>query len=93
MIQNYFPLIRGIINAFLFLESAGPDEVDPDSAVRCMEDIASSLLVLEKPDQLELRSHLEKMADGEENVAYRNFVRALPDKIGLAAGGGGASDC
>ncbi len=85
MIHNYFPLIRGIINAFLFLESAGPNEVNPDSAVRCMEDIASSLLGLERSDQLALRSHLEKMADEEQDPAYRNFVRALPDHIGLAS--------
>ncbi len=85
MIQNYFPLIRGMINAFLFLESAGPNEVDPDSAVRCMEDIASSLLALEESDQLALRSHLERIADEEQDLAYRDFVRALPDKIGLAS--------
>ncbi len=85
MIQNYFPLIRGMINAFLFLESAGPNEVDPDSAVQCMEDIASSLLALEESDQLALRSHLERIADEEQDLAYRDFVRALPDKIGLAS--------
>ena len=85
MIQNYFPLIRGIINAFLFLDSAGPNEVNPDSAVRCMEDIASSLLALQKSDQLALRSHLDKIADDEQDIAYRNFIRALPDKIGLAS--------
>lgn len=85
MIQNCLPLIRGVINAFLFLESAGPNEVDPDSAVRCMEDIASSLLALEESDQLALRSHLETIADEEQDLAYRTFVRALPDRIGLAS--------
>jgi hypothetical protein len=85
MIQNYVPLIRGVINAFLFLESAGPNEVDPDSAVRCMEDIASSLLALEESDQLALRSEIENIADEEQEPAYKNFVRALPDKIGLAS--------
>ncbi len=85
MIQNYLPLIRGIIDALLFLESAGPNEVDPDSAVRCMENIASSLLALEESDQLALRSHLERIADEEQDLAYKNFVRALPDKIGLAS--------
>jgi hypothetical protein len=85
MIQNYFPLIRGIIDALLFLESAGPNEVDPDSAVRCMENIASSLLALEESDQLALRSHFERIADEEQDLAYKNFVRALPDNIGLAS--------
>lgn len=85
MIQNYFPLIRGIIDAFLFLESSGPDEVNPDSAVRCMENIASSLLALGESDQLALRTHLEKIADEEQDPAYKKFVRALPDNIGLAS--------
>jgi hypothetical protein len=49
-----------------------------------MENIASSLLALEEPDQLALRSHLERIADEEQDVAYKNFVRALPDNIGLA---------
>jgi len=85
MIQNYLPLIRGIIDAFLFLESADPNEVNPDSAVRCMENIASSLLTLEESDQLALRAHLEKIADEEQEPAYKAFVRALPDNIGLAS--------
>jgi hypothetical protein len=47
-IQNYIPLIHAIINALLFLESAGDDEIDPDSAVRCMEHMAASLLTLDE---------------------------------------------
>ncbi|MCE9544066.1 MAG: hypothetical protein K8T25_00860 [Planctomycetia bacterium] len=85
LIQNYVPLIHGIINALLFLESAGPDEVDPDSAVRCMENIVSSLLVLEKSDQLALRSEFEKIAEIEQEPSYKKFVRGLPDMIGLAS--------
>lgn len=85
MIQNYLPLIEGIINAFLFLERSGPGEVDPDSAVRCMEDISSSLLALEQPDQIALRSHFLKIADDAQDPAYSDFVRALPDMIGLAS--------
>jgi hypothetical protein len=85
MIRDYLPLIRGLIDALLFLESAGPTEVDPDSAVRCMESIASSVLALDHSDQLALRLHLEKIADGEQHPGNRDFVRALPDMIGLAS--------
>jgi hypothetical protein len=83
MIRNYRPLIHGIIDALLFLESAGPNEVDPDSAVRCMENIASSLLTLEQSDQLALRLEMEKIA--EEGRYSREFVRGLPDSIDLAS--------
>jgi hypothetical protein len=85
MIKDYFPLIHGVIDAFLFLESAGPDEVNPDSAVRCMENISSSLLALRQSDQVALRSDLATIADEAKDPAYREFVRALPDMIGLAA--------
>lgn len=85
MMQDYLPLVYGIIDAFLFLESSGPDEVNPDSAVRCMENISSSLLTLRQSDQLALRSHLATIADEAKDAAYRHFVRALPDMIGLAA--------
>jgi len=85
MIQNYLPLIHAIIDAELFFESAGPNEVDPDSAVRCMESIASSLLALEKSDQRALRWHFERIAEEGLDPSYTKLVRELPDSIGLAS--------
>jgi hypothetical protein len=85
MIQNYLPLVRGLIDALLFLEFSGPNEVNPDSAVRCMESISASLLALEQSDQLALRSDFQSIADKATDPTYRDFVRALPDMIGLAS--------
>lgn len=85
MIENCIPLIEGMIDAFLFLELSGSDEVNPDSAVRCMEGISSSVLRLQQSDQIALRQHLASIADEATDSAYRDFVRALPDMIGLAA--------
>jgi hypothetical protein len=85
MIQNCLPLVHGIIDAFLFLEESGPNEVNPDSAVRCMENISSSLLELGPSDQIALRSQLDKIAHDAQDSAYRTFVHALPDMIGLAS--------
>jgi hypothetical protein len=89
MNQDHLPLIRGLIEAliaaFLFLESSGPNEVDPGSAVRCMENVSADLLALSLADQIELRLHLNKIADESEDIPYKNFVRALPDMIGLAS--------
>jgi len=84
VITNDVPLIYAMIDAFLFLESAGPDQVDPDSAVRCMENMASNLLTLSEADQLALRAYLERIADDHSDPAYTKFVRAMPDAIGLA---------
>jgi hypothetical protein len=85
MMNNYLPLVHGIIDALIFLESAGTNELNPDSAVRCMETISASLLVLERPDQLALRSHLEEIAAGAKDPVYKKFVQKLPDMIGLAS--------
>ena len=85
MIKDYIPLVDAIIDAFLFLECSGKDDVEPDSAVRCMESMSSSLLKLENSDQIELRAELGKIAGGAQDLAYRRFVQALPDMIGLAS--------
>ena len=84
MIKDNLPLIYGIIEAFMLLENCGPDEVNPDTAVRGMEHIASALLKLEASDQIALRKELEHIAAKARDNTYRDFVRALPDSIGLA---------
>ena len=84
MIHNYLPLVRAVIDAFLLLESCGDDEVNPDTAVRGMESMASHLLELRPSDQLALRAELDQIAGRATDQSYREFVRALPDMIGLA---------
>ncbi len=83
--KNYLPVIHALIDALLLLESAGPDEINPDTAVRGMESIASSLLALEEPDQRLLRAELVQIADNARDEAYRKFVRSIPDMVGLAS--------
>ena len=85
MIQNHIPLILGLIDAFLFLESSSSDEANPDSALRCMENISSNLLALSHSDQIELRLQLDRIAGESKDAPYREFVRALPDMVGLAS--------
>ena len=43
MIENYLPLVHALIAAFLFLEESDDSDVDPDLAVRCMENMAFDL--------------------------------------------------
>lgn len=82
--KNFSPLVSAIVDAFLLLEHSGEDEIDPDTAVRGMENITSSLLKLDLDDQLSLRSELLKIADSSSDSSYREFVRSLPEMIGLA---------
>jgi hypothetical protein len=82
--NNDLPFVRALIDALLLLEFAGPNEIDPDTAVRGMENIKSSLLALEKSDQRILSRHLLQIAaDNAQDEAYSNFVRSLPDMLGL----------
>jgi hypothetical protein len=86
MIEHYRPLIHALVDAFMLLESTGSDEVNPDTAVRGMETMASSILVLEKSDQLALRAELEEIARSRaQDKAYGDFVRALPEMLGLVS--------
>ena len=82
--NDYRPLVRVLIDALLLLESAGPNEIDPDTAVRGMENIASSLHALDKSDQRTLREDLLRIADEAQDEAYGKFVRSLPDMLDLA---------
>jgi hypothetical protein len=85
MIKNHSPLVQALIEALLLLESAGPEEINPDTAVRGMENIASNILDLDESDQLELRAELVRIAEGAEDEVFGEFVRELPNMIGLAS--------
>jgi len=56
--KNYVPLCLALIDALLVLETSAPTEIDSDIAVRGMENMSSSLLMLDDDDQLELRRAL-----------------------------------
>ena len=81
--KDCHPLVRALIDALLLLEFSGPDEVNPDTAVRGMENIASSLKALDEFDQRDLRAQLLQIADESDDVPFSKFVRSLPDILGL----------
>lgn len=82
--ENDTPVIEALIAAFLLLEQSGPEDLNPDVALRGMENMTWSLLQLSKADQLILRKRLDAVAADATDPAYRSFVLALPDMIGLA---------
>jgi hypothetical protein len=78
-------LVESLISAFIFLESAGDDEVDQELAVSCLESMSQPLVNLPESQQVELRQLFRSIAaDAEES--YREFINDLPDHIGLAGG-------
>ncbi len=77
-------LAAALIDALRFLEFGTVGEVDPDSVVRCMENIASNLLQLDVAQQAALRASFVRLA-GRPDEANPQFVREIPDMVGLAA--------
>jgi len=78
-------LVESLISAFIFLESAGDDEIDQELAVTCLDSMSQPLVNLPESQQVELRQMFAGIAaDAEES--YREFITDLPDHIGLAGG-------
>ena len=83
--MNNEPLVRAIAAAMMFLEESGPDEVDPDSAVRTMETMGYELLRLVGSDRAEFLDLVERVAtDGDPRDAA--FIRGIPRAIGMVEG-------
>ena len=82
--KNYIPMCMAIVDALLAFESSGPKEIDPETAVRAVESMSSSLQQLDMEDQRELRQMLNDVAESADDISYREFVRAVPDMLSLA---------
>jgi hypothetical protein len=82
--MNQEPLVKAIAAALVLLEQSGDDEIDPDVAVRGMENIAHELLALPEEDRAEFVEVIERIASAESSVPYANFLRDIPRSIGMA---------
>ena len=60
-------MVRAIAAAMMFLEESGPDEVDPDAAVRGMENISHELLEFGNSDRVEFIELIERVSAAESN--------------------------
>ena len=72
------PLVRAVIAALMLLEHSGDEEINPDVAVRGMENIGHELETMTDADRADFRRILDEIAGGSEDVNYANFVRAIP---------------
>ena len=82
LVRDQKPLLRAIIAAFLALENGSDDDIDPDWAVKAMENISWEILKLGDADQEALRADFLALAE-EDPEPWRSFVRAFPDSINL----------
>jgi hypothetical protein len=81
--MNSEPLLKAIIAAMMFIERSGPDEVDPDSAVKCLEQMSYELLQLAGADRKEFLKLVERVADQMPEERYAGFIREIPRMTGM----------
>jgi hypothetical protein len=80
-------LCQAIIWSACFLELSTDDVVDPDSAVKALEDIASALqAATEEEKQAFRRECSEEASRLEKNPSYAKtaeVIRRLPESVGI----------
>ena len=86
MVVNQTPLVTAIVEAILLLEQSPDSSLDPDLAVRGLENMTSILHELNDADQVALRQVLVDISQSTEDAVYASFVASVRDMIGLAAG-------
>ncbi|WP_162952041.1 hypothetical protein [Streptomyces griseorubiginosus] len=84
--MNEEPLIKAVVAAMLLLEQCGPDEVDPDTAVRGLENIGYELLKFTEVERVEFMNLIERVASSESDPHVAEFTRNVPFAIGMVEG-------
>jgi hypothetical protein len=76
-------LVQAIAQLAVFLEFAGDATLDPDAAVKQQEDLAFQLQQLPPIDHQEFVRLLAEVADEWPSERERQYLRNLPDAIGI----------
>lgn len=76
-------LLESLLGCLAFLEHSDSDTVDPDSAMRALENAAYPLLNLSDADRMSLVRMFEQMAAEETDAGWREFIRLQPRGLGL----------
>jgi len=78
------PALTGVlVDVVWWLESCGDEEVDPDSAVKMMENVGGELLRLPSGQRERLLQVLTDLAEAEQTPERRDFLKSFPFAIGL----------
>jgi hypothetical protein len=67
----------------MMMEDCGPDEINPDTAGRCLENMGYELMQLKGHDREEFLSLLENMATRAADDRTSRFLRSIPFSIGM----------
>lgn len=77
-------LVRIVLTYAGFLEFSSDDELDPDTAVKQLEDLAATLLELDARERAVFVALLRELAEEEETAAGKQWVLDFPGMVGLA---------
>ncbi|MEU3597473.1 hypothetical protein ABZ714_01865 [Streptomyces sp. NPDC006798] len=80
-------LTSTLIDVVWWLETCDDDEVDPDSAVKTMENVAATLADLPPAHHERLLETLATLADREPDPERREFLESFPSDFGLVDDG------
>jgi len=75
---------KAIIEAMLFLETAGDEEIHPDVAVQGLEQIAYRLQRTSEEERAMLRQALQELTAGEKRAEVLEFYSDFMANLGLA---------
>lgn len=76
-------VLDGLLSCLAFLEHSPDDVVDPDAAVRALEDAVHPLLLLSAEEQAALVALLHERAEAEPDPGWQAFIGGLPSALGL----------
>lgn len=77
------PLVESIVGTLVLLEYSSTDEVDPDVAIRGLEDIVSCLLELTQDEQREFLAMCVDVAGGYQGTARSGIPQIVAESLGL----------
>ncbi|MDR6914449.1 hypothetical protein J2X66_001313 [Pseudomonas sp. 3296] len=75
-------VVRAIVEVAVFLEFSGEEAINPDAAVQMLEQLASTLQMMDSKNKSSLCSLFENIAV-EYSGEQAEFVESLGDTLGL----------
>ncbi|MGV9273320.1 hypothetical protein [Streptomyces griseosporeus] len=76
-------LADALVDVLWFIEGSDDEQMDPDDAVKVLENVAHLCSTLPHDQQQELIALLGEMAAAEPNPARRKFLEEFPEDCGL----------
>jgi hypothetical protein len=74
-----------IAEAAVFFERVSHEDMDPDVAIRCLEDLAADLASLSSRDRTVFSTYIDRRAAAEKDIATSALLGELSHSLGLTS--------